>query len=41
MRENANAAMLAVRIVPAVITVAVTRLLKYHLRMLPCSSAAR
>ena len=41
MRENANAAMLAVRIVPAVITVAVTRLLKYHLRMLPWSSAAR
>jgi hypothetical protein len=41
IRENANAAMLAVRIVPAVITDAVTRLLKYHCRMLPCSSAAR
>ena len=41
IRENANAAMLAVRTVPPVITVAVTRLLKYHLRMLPCSSAAR
>jgi hypothetical protein len=41
MRENANAARLAVRIVPAVMTDAVTMLLKYHLRMLPWSRIAR
>ena len=41
MREKANAAMLAVMIVPTVIAVAVIRLLKYHWRMLPCSIATR
>ena len=41
MRENANAARLAVKIVPAVITDAVTMLLKYHWRMSPLSRIAR
>ena len=41
MRENANAARLAVTIVPSVITDVATRLLKYHFRMSPCSSATR
>jgi hypothetical protein len=35
-RENANAAMLAVRIVPTVITDAVRKLLNHHCRMWPC-----
>jgi hypothetical protein len=41
MRENAKAARLAVKIVPTVITDVVIRLLKYQVRIRPCSNAMR
>ena len=41
MREKANAARLAVKIVPMVISEAVSRLLKYQVKIRPSSKAIR